>query len=116
MLTEFGKLCRKIRIDNSELLKDMAAKLEVTAAYLSAVECGKRSIPDYWPETIAKKYSLDKDIFKELKTSAVIVQLESRIKPIHMEEDDKNMVVALARKLTTMSSEEKSELAEKLIR
>ena len=46
MLTEFGKCLRKIRIDKAELLKDMAEKLQVTSAYLSAVEHGKREIPD----------------------------------------------------------------------
>lgn len=38
MLTKFGKELRKIRIENDEILKDMADKLNVTAAYLSAVE------------------------------------------------------------------------------
>ena len=38
MLTNFGKALRKLRIDNNELLKDMALKLEVTVSYLSAVE------------------------------------------------------------------------------
>ena len=38
MLTSFGKTLRKLRIDNEELLKDMALKLGVTLAYLSAVE------------------------------------------------------------------------------
>ena len=37
MLTKFGKELRKIRIEHDEILKDMADKLNVTAAYLSAV-------------------------------------------------------------------------------
>lgn len=45
-LTEFGKFSRKLRIDNGELLKDMAIKLNVTVSYLSAVEIGKRNIPE----------------------------------------------------------------------
>ena len=46
MVNEFGKLLRKIRIDNGEILKDMADKLEMTSSYLSAIECGKRNIPN----------------------------------------------------------------------
>ena len=46
MLTKFGKELRKIRIENDEILKDMADKLNVTAAYLSAVENGNRKVPD----------------------------------------------------------------------
>ena len=46
MLTKFGKKLRALRLENDQRLKDMADKLEVTAAYLSAVENGKRSVPD----------------------------------------------------------------------
>ena len=52
MLTDFGKELRKIRIDNNEFLKDMANKLGVTVSYLSAVENGKRDIPDEWLDKI----------------------------------------------------------------
>ena len=44
MLTEFGKALRRIRLDNDELLKDMADKLKVSSAYLSAVENGKKNL------------------------------------------------------------------------
>ena len=42
MLTRFGKRLRTLRIEENQRLKDMADKLGVTAAYLSAVENGKR--------------------------------------------------------------------------
>jgi transcriptional regulator with XRE-family HTH domain len=59
MLTEFGKFLRNLRIEYEELLKDMADKLGVTPSYLSAVETGKRNIPDDWLEKIKKFYNLD---------------------------------------------------------
>lgn len=59
MATEFGKFCRKLRIDSDELLKNMADKLKVTSAYLSAVENGKRRIPEEWEEKITQLYMLD---------------------------------------------------------
>ena len=57
-LTEFGKFLRKLRIDNGELLKDMAIKLNVTPFFLSMVETGRRSIPKKWEEEIENIYSL----------------------------------------------------------
>ncbi len=57
-LTEFGKFLRKLRIDNGELLKDMAIKLNTTPAFLSMVETGRRSIPKKLEEEIEKIYSL----------------------------------------------------------
>lgn len=59
MLNEFGKALRKIRIEHQELLKDMADKLGVSSAYLSAVETGKRRIPQGWVNSIVELYSLD---------------------------------------------------------
>jgi transcriptional regulator with XRE-family HTH domain len=59
MLTEFGRYLRKFRIDCGELLKDMADKLGVTPSYLSAIETGKRNIPENWVEKIAGLYHLD---------------------------------------------------------
>jgi len=59
MLTEFGQFLRKLRIDCNELLKDMADKLGVTPSYLSAVETGKRNIPDGWIDKISQFYNLD---------------------------------------------------------
>jgi transcriptional regulator with XRE-family HTH domain len=59
MLTEFGQFLRKLRIDCNELLKDMADKLGVTSSFLSAVETGKRNIPEGWVETICQYYNLD---------------------------------------------------------
>lgn len=40
MLTEIGKFTRKLRIDNDELLNDMARKLCISPAFLSKVENG----------------------------------------------------------------------------
>lgn len=48
MLTDLGRLLRKIRIDHGEILKDMANRFGVTASYLSAVENGKRAVPEAW--------------------------------------------------------------------
>ena len=45
MVNNFGKFCRKLRIDNDELLYDMAKKLGVSSAFLSKVENGKKKPP-----------------------------------------------------------------------
>ncbi len=69
MITEFGKILRKIRIDNGEILKNMAEKLGVSSAYLSAVEVGKRNIPEDWVTEIVELYELNKNYEYELKLS-----------------------------------------------
>jgi transcriptional regulator with XRE-family HTH domain len=70
MLTDFGKFLRKLRIDRGELIKNMAEKLGITASYLSAVETGKRNIPDTWISAISSLYSLSNGEAQELKDAA----------------------------------------------
>lgn len=70
-ITPFGKHLRILRIDIGETQKQMAQKLNVTAAYLSAVEIGKRSIPDYFCKAIAEAYQLDAKQKTELFEAAI---------------------------------------------
>ena len=71
MLTEFGKILRKMRIDSGEVTKDLADKLGCTVSYLSAVETGKRNIPEKWVEQIIALYALDNDAADKLRTAAL---------------------------------------------
>jgi transcriptional regulator with XRE-family HTH domain len=71
MLTEFGKILRKMRIDCGEFIKHMADKLGCTASYLSAVETGKRVIPEEWVDKIIEIYNLNSIAAQELRNAAV---------------------------------------------
>ena len=70
LLTDFGRFLRKIRIDCGEILKDMAEKLNVSAAYLSAVEMGKRNIPEQWVNRISELYNLSEEEKSKLNDAA----------------------------------------------
>lgn len=59
MLTKIGKFLRKLRIDQGEILKDMADKLDVSVAFLSAVENGKKRMPATWNKIICDLYQLN---------------------------------------------------------
>lgn len=80
MTTDFGKFTRKLRVDNDELMKDMASKLGVTSSYLSAVEKGKRKVPLNWSELITMQYDLTEKQSSELAKVALINQLSEREK------------------------------------
>ncbi len=45
MLTSFGKILHKLRIDDSKRLLDMAKKLDISVSFLSSAEIGRKSIP-----------------------------------------------------------------------
>ena len=61
MLTSIGKFLRKLRMSNGEILRDMAEALEVSSAFLSAVENGKKKMPEGWRKKLQTIYSLSAD-------------------------------------------------------
>lgn len=69
MITAFGKFLRILRMDNGEILKNMADKLNVTSSFLSAVENGKKKIPAEWTDKIINLYALSDEKIIELQNS-----------------------------------------------
>ena len=106
MITNFGKELRKLRIDNDELLKDMADKLGVTISYLSAVEHGKREVPDDWVDTISKLYQLSDAEKDNLEDLAYMSKNKVSIDLLEVNDKKKNTALAFARKFDNLSDEE----------
>lgn len=107
MATEFGKYCRKLRVDSDELLKNMADKLQVTSAYLSAVENGKRKIPVEWEEKIAERYSLDEQERQNLKIAIDHSLDEISINLAQINNANvRDTAIAFARKFDSLSDDE----------
>ena len=48
----------------------MASKLNVTVAYLSAVENGNREVPDSWIDILSKAYDLTIDEKRQIQSYA----------------------------------------------
>lgn len=110
MLTNFGKSLRKIRIDHNELLKDMAGRLGVTVAYLSAVENGKREVPDSWIEKIADSYGLSSEEEKELQEYAYEGKETLKIDLAGIENEERDLALAFARSFKSLTDDEKKQL------
>lgn len=110
MLTLFGKFCRKLRIDNGELLKDMAGKLGVTPSYLSAVENGKRNVPHDWLELISNLYSLSGNEKNTLRTAVEESQLSMKMEMKDLNNNDKNLIMAFAREFKDLDEENKEKI------
>ncbi|EJF87311.1 MULTISPECIES: helix-turn-helix domain-containing protein [Bartonella] len=81
MITPFGKTLRKLRIDHSERLLDMAKKLDISLAFLSAVEIGKKSVPVGMEEKIIELYALDQEAAERLRRESDACRTSFTIKP-----------------------------------
>lgn len=56
-ITNFGKAVRKARIDATVTLASMAADLQTTPSFLSALEMGRKKIPTDWIQKIEMYFS-----------------------------------------------------------
>lgn len=55
-LTQLGKELRKIRIGREEVLFDMAKRLDISSAMLSAIETGVKPAPEGFANRLAEQY------------------------------------------------------------
>lgn len=97
MVTEVGKVLRIVRINTGDSLRDMAAKIGMSAAYLSAIETGKRNVPDTLFNSVCEKYPLsdvDKNRLKEAIESATV---KMKINLTDMEEKRKKIIYSLTK-------------------
>src|SRR5471030_1961778 len=56
MTTQFGKELKKLRIDLGITLMEMAQKINVSSAFLSAIETGRKRIPDGTLNVLAAEF------------------------------------------------------------
>ena len=114
MLTEFGKITRKIRIDNDVLLKDMANALNISAAFLSKLETGKSKPNLKLAYKIKDIYKLDNKAYNDL-INAINIDNKSIIQPVFAKsKSDMKLIVKLANSLKNISKSQKQEIAKLL--
>ena len=102
MLNNFGKFGRKLRIDRGELLYDMATKLEVSSAFLSKVENGKKKPPQEWRDILIREYNLKPNDVKELDRCMYEAQNYDSIDISNWKDSDRMMMLSFARRFSSI--------------
>lgn len=116
MLTALGRALRRLRLDRGMLLKDMAEGIDVTPAFLSAVETGRKSPPENFLPRLAEKFGLSRDQISELRRAAEQSVQEVRLRlPKGATEADREAMAVLARTFGDMSDKEREEFRELLL-
>ena len=110
MLTRFGKMLRTIRLERDELLRDMAEKLGVTVAYLSAVENGKRKVPDEWISKIIALYDLDDYLAERLQRFAYEERNDLRLNLSNVTPGQRELAYSFARRFQNLNSDDALEM------
>lgn len=108
--TSFGKIIKKLMIDNNENLEDIAKEFNVSIAFVSSILTGKKAIPDNWYETLCEHYNL-KDAEKSKLYDAYcesknIIKLDVSDTTI----DGKKLALQFQRKLPSLNDEDIGEM------
>lgn len=112
MVTPFGIFLRKLRLDNNEVMIDMAEKLDVSISFLSAVELDKKNIPYSWFERICKLYDLNDRQKKELSEAICLSRHFLRVDLSDLSDEKRSLGFLFERKLESMSDEDVEKLNE----
>lgn len=97
MLTQVGKFLRQMRMNNDEILKEMATKLGVTSSFLSAIENGKKKMPKSMRNKIVKKYDLSTEDIEALDNSILESNDTVEINVRSLSNDKKGLAISFAR-------------------
>lgn len=116
MLTSIGKFLRKLRIDNGEILRDMANALEVSSAFLSAVENGKKKMPESWTEKLKNIYSFSPEQSEELQKAIIDTNDMVEINLHNASDNNRTLAISFAREFNSLDEETSNKILEMLKR
>lgn len=105
MRTSIGEFLRNLRMTKNQRLKDMADILEVSSAFLSAVENGKKSMPDVWVKKIQAEYGISNEQCEEMKQSAMESQNTISLNMRNVSSVNRELAVSFARQFDDMDEE-----------
>lgn len=106
MLTSLGKQFRIIRLNNGELLKTMAEKLNVTPAYLSSIENGKRKPTQKFMKSLFDSYSFSEEVKRKIEDAYYTTIDNISIDLSNQSPEQKDLGLVFARKFDTLTDEE----------
>ncbi|WP_342711284.1 ImmA/IrrE family metallo-endopeptidase [Bradyrhizobium sp. B124] len=102
-LTPFGVTARKLRLEKGMRLLDLAARTKLSVAFLSAVETGKKPIPDGHVRAVGVAMDLTAEQLAELRRAAD--RTRKTVKIERLPEDQRELVAAFARRIDSVPAD-----------
>lgn len=105
MISKFGEYIRIVRKRENDSLRDMAKKMGVSAAFLSAMEVGRKNIPMVYVDKIVELYHLNEE--EKAKLFEVIQETNDKVslELSQMNESQKEVTLVFARKIQTADAD-----------
>ena len=100
---KIGTVLKTIRASKGETLRDMAKILSVSPAFLSSVECGKRSAPVSWIVLLHAHYRLDKQTAEVLQNAVYDTVSQVRINVAGLDLERRKCALTFAQMLPSIT-------------
>ena len=114
-MTPFGQKLRALRRERQVTMKDMAAALGVSSAYMSALEHGKRGVPTwYMVQRIIAYFNVIWDEAEELQRLAEMSDPRIAIDTAGLDPEATELANLLARKIRGLSRRSLEDLIHRL--
>lgn len=110
MATNLGKFLRILRIKKGETLKNMADNLNVSSAFLSAIENGKKKMPETMVNNIITQYNLSSSEIDEFNQSILESSETLELNVKNASATNKRLAVSLARQFDTLDEDTSKEI------
>ena len=112
-LTAFGIEIRKLRLDKRMRLLDLADKLGKSPAFVSAIETGRKPIPDNFVREVAAVMNLSTEELSKLRKAADRTRKYVTIE--RLPENKREIVAAFARTVDGMTADQLADLQTKIV-
>ncbi len=114
MVTSFGKQVRKYRIDITATLFDMAQALDVSTAYLSAMELGKKKLSNEFVKRVVHYFSTHGIDAQDLYPAADRSRKEITVNAQDEDANGRELIGAFARRFSQLPQNKRDKLWELL--
>jgi transcriptional regulator with XRE-family HTH domain len=110
MTTQLGKELKKLRIDLGMNLMSMAKAMDISSAFLSAIETGRKRAPENFLDTLTSRFPA---IQAERNKYEVLINQARKEVRMPLEDatyEDAMLATALARRFSSLSAEDKERI------
>ena len=110
MKVKIGEYLRDLRLANSQTLKQMAEELGVSSAFLSAVENGKKNMPEKWYDSLSEKYNLSKAQIAELQEAVEESSTTVKLNLTNVNGINRELAISFARSFENLNESDSAEI------
>lgn len=114
MRTNIGEFLRNLRMTRKQRLKDMAEILGVSSAFLSAVENGKKNMPNSWFEKVRTEYNISDEECDQMKKEALKSQNTIILNMKNASSVNRELAVSFARQFDKIDEETSNKILQVL--